>query len=192
MSMDKREELVQHYHWLRQYAINDSHSGNASYRDGDQFWITPTGACADTLTAAQLIACPVNGAIPQGASLDAALHQQVYQNNPTSQAVLHSHGPHIIALTMNGEDYIPQDFEGQYYFDVIPVISIPFAEYSQQSPAAIAGALTSHKAAVVAGHGVYVQAESINLAYKWSCSLESSARIDFLARMAGTLPGHSQ
>lgn len=190
--MDKQKELVTHYRWLRQFGINDSHSGNASFRDGEQFWITPTGACADTLTTEQLIACPVDGDITHGASLDAPLHQRIYQNNPASQAVMHSHGPHTIALTMNGKEYRPRDFEGHYYFDVIPVISIPFEQYTEKSPAAVAQALAEHKAAIVAGHGVYVQAESINLAYKWSCSLESSARIEFLARLAGTLPGHSQ
>jgi L-fuculose-phosphate aldolase len=189
MNMDRRQELVQHYRWLRQYGINDSHSGNASFRDGNQFWITPTGACADTLTAEQLIACPLQGEIPQGASLDAPLHQKVYQTNPHSQAVLHSHGPHAIALTMNGEDYTPRDFEGYYYFDGVPVLSIDYDRYVEQAPEAVARALANHKAAIVAGHGVYVQAETINLAYKWSCSLESSARIDYLARMAATLPG---
>lgn len=186
--MDKRELLVAHYRWLRQNGINDSHSGNASVRDGDFFYITPSGACADSLTIAQLAHCPIDGNIPSGASLDAPLHQQIYRNNSHTNSVIHSHGPHTIALTMNGHDYTPKDFEGQYYFDTIPVLNIPFDRYIEESPVAVAEALKSHKACVVAGHGVYVQAESLNLAYKWSCSLESSARIEWLARSAGTWP----
>lgn len=32
--MHMKDDLVRHYHWLRQYGLNDSHSGNASVRDG--------------------------------------------------------------------------------------------------------------------------------------------------------------
>ena len=190
--MNKRELLIAHYRWLRQHGINDSHSGNASYRDDGHFWITPSGACADDLSIAQLIRCPVHGLVSNGASLDAPLHQLVYQNNPQAKAVIHSHGPHTIALTLNGNDYTPRDFEGQYYFDTVPVLSIPFDRYIDEAPAVVAATLTNNKICVVAGHGVYAQAESLNLAYKWSCSLESSARIEFLARQAGTWPGDSQ
>ena len=90
--MQLTEELVQYYRWLRHYGLNDSHSGNASVRDGDTVWVTPTGASADILQAADLIRCNLNELPPQGASLDAALHLSVYRQNPEAQAVLHSHG----------------------------------------------------------------------------------------------------
>ncbi|MDX1824355.1 MAG: class II aldolase/adducin family protein, partial [Thiohalomonadales bacterium] len=114
--MDIKQDLIRYYQWLRQYGINDSHSGNASVRDDSTVWVTPTGACADTLQADDLVACSLGGSIGKGASLDAALHVAVYQQNPKTRAILHSHGPHTVALTMNGEDFLPPDFEGQYYF----------------------------------------------------------------------------
>lgn len=185
--MDPREELVRHYRWLRQYGNNDSHSGNASVRVERDFWVTPSGACADTLSADQLVRCELDGEPAQGASLDARLHQLVYRNNADTVAVLHSHGPYTVALTMNGEDFIPPDFEGQYYFDRIPVISIPYERYIDEAPERVAEVLAEHPVMVVRGHGVYAQANSINLAYKWSCSLELSAKTAFIARQAGTL-----
>ncbi|MCW9013691.1 MAG: class II aldolase/adducin family protein [Gammaproteobacteria bacterium] len=187
--MDIKQDLIRHYHWLRQYGYNDSHSGNASVRDGDQFWVTPTGACADLLEAKNLVACScsVNGELGEGASLDAKLHALVYQKNPTANAILHSHGAYSVAMTMQGEDFMPQDFEGQYYFDRIPVISIPYDQYLELAADAISDALASHKVAVVRGHGVYAAAESINLAYKWTCSFELSAKTCFIAQQAGTL-----
>lgn len=190
--MHLKQELIQHYRWLRQYGYNDSHSGNASVRDGDTIWVTPTGACADTLQADQLIACHIDGTLGQGASLDARLHVMVYQHNPKARAVLHSHGAHTVALTMNGEDFTPPDFEGAYYFGTVPVISIDYADYLQLAPQAVAGVLAEQPITVVRGHGVYAQADSINLAYKWSCSLELSAKTAWLARMAGTLPGQGE
>lgn len=186
--MDLREDLVRHYRWLRQYGLNDSHSGNASVREGDTIWVTPSGCCADTLTAADLVPCGLDGRRGDGASLDAPLHILVYRRNPAARAVLHSHGPHTVALTLNGEDFIPADFEGAYYFPRVPVIDAPYAAYLQRSPELISAALARHPVAVYRGHGVYAWGETPNKAYKWTCSLELSAKTAFIALQAGTLP----
>lgn len=185
--MNLRQDLVRHYRWLRRYGYNDSHSGNASVRDGNAIWVTPAGACADTLSADELIACDIHGPRTAGASLDAPLHVRVYQENSRARAVLHSHGPYSVALTMNGQDFVPVDFEGQLYFPRVPVITIPYADYLHQSPAQVAGALAKHPIAIVRGHGVYAWGESLNLAYKWSCSLEQSAKTAFIAQQAGMI-----
>jgi L-fuculose-phosphate aldolase len=186
--MEEKQNLVQHYRWLRQYGINDAHSGNASVKTNETVWITPTGACADTLQADELVACTLAGPPPTGASLDAPLHLAIYTMNPLARTVLHSHGPYTVAMTMNGEDFIPPDFEGQYYFPRVPVISIAYARYLDEAPQKVAEVLAEYPIAVVRGHGVYACAESVNLAYKWTCSLELSAKTAFIASQAGTLP----
>ncbi len=177
-----KQQLVEHYKWLRQYGCNDSHSGNASFRWHNQVWVTPTGCCADTLMVDDLICCDIDGTIAEGASLDAPLHVQVYQQNAKARAVFHSHGPHTVALTFSGENFVPIDFEGQYYFPVVPVISIAYSDYIEQAPSAVATTLQDHKVMVVRGHGVYAVAETINLAYKWSCSIELSAKTAWLQK----------
>ena len=178
--MQKKHELVKYYSYLRQYGYNDSHSGNASIRDADTIWVTPTGACADTLQADELVACKTDGSIGNNASFDAKLHLEVYLQNPNVNAVLHSHGPHCIALTMNGKNFIPDDFEGRLYFPEVPVHVINYDEYLEKSPSLVAETLKHNCITIVAGHGVYACAESINLAYKWTCSLEHSAKIAYL------------
>ena len=175
-----KQELVQHYRWLREYGYNDSHSGNASVRAADTIWVTPTGACADTLQADDLIACSIDGSCNEHASFDAKLHIAIYQQNAKANAVFHSHGPHTIALTMSGENFIPKDFEGKLYFPTVPVHTIDFEDYSDKSPQIVANTLSNHCITVVSGHGVYACAETINLAYKWTCSLEHSAKIAYL------------
>ena len=180
--MDPRLDLIRHYRWLRRYGLNDSHSGNLSVRCDSDYWVTPTGACADTLEADALVRCPLAGDPAPGASLDAPLHRQVYRQRPDAGAVMHSHGAYSVAMTMSGEDFVPIDFEGQYYFSRIPVLTIPYADYLEQAPAAVAGALRDHSVVVVRGHGVYACAETLNLAYKWTCSFELSAKTAYLAR----------
>lgn len=185
--MDIKQDLIRHYRWLRHYGINDSHSGNASVRKDKTIWVTPTGACADTLSSDELVACNLKGHRGEGASLDAALHLAVYEQNPTARAVLHSHGAYTVALTMNGKDFIPPDFEGQYYFPRVPVITISYGRYLDEAPQKVAEVLAEYPITVVRGHGIYSQAESINLAYKWTCSLEQSAKTAFIAKQAGAL-----
>ncbi len=180
--MSQKDELVRYYSRLRKYGYNDSHSGNASIREKNKIWITPSGACADTLHADDLIACDLNGSIGENASFDAKLHIEVYKKNSSAQAVLHSHGPHTIALTMNGEDFVPDDFEGNLYFPTVPVHTIAFDDYSEQSPQLVANTLSKTCITVVRGHGVYACAESLNLTYKWTCSLEHSAKIAYLTK----------
>ncbi len=185
--MNIREELVQYYQWLRHHGNNDSHSGNASVRQSGRFWVTPTGACADTLQVSDLIECPVNGSLGDGASLDAPLHQQVYQSQPKATAMLHSHGPYTVALTLDGETFNPVDFEGQLYFPEVPVITIPYDQYVELAADAVACSLKDNRIVVVRGHGVYASGETLNLAYKWTCSLELSAKTAFIAQQARTV-----
>jgi L-fuculose-phosphate aldolase len=180
-----KKDLIHVYRWLRRYGYNDSHSGNVSARRDHRFWVTPTGACADTLKKRDLIACGVEGALPVGASLDAPLHQAVYAASPGIAAVLHSHCPHAVALTLGGDDYLPPDFEGQYYLPRVPVITVDYAEYVEKAPALVARALVDSRVVIVRGHGVYARGATINEAYKWTCSLELSAQTAWLARTAG-------
>lgn len=180
-------ELVRFYGLLRTHGINDSHSGNASVREGDAMLITPRGACADTLTAAQVVRCDLHRPC-DGASSDQALHRAVYAARPEAGAVLHAHGAHLVALTLDGNDLEPVDLEGQLYFPRVPVIDIPYEEYFERSPEAVAQALAGHRIAVVRGHGMYAWGHDLEEAYKWICSLDLAARILLLARTAGTIP----
>lgn len=187
---NKTRELVQYYRWLRERDINDSHSGNGSVRDGSALWITPTGACADSLRPWQLVRCDIEsgGADGHGASSDLALHREVYLRNPDAGAVLHGHGVHAIALTLDGERFQAVDLEGELYFkDGVPVIDIPYEEYFSASPALVGAALAKHPAAIVRGHGLYAWGRDLDQAYKWLCSLELAARIKYLALHSGTV-----
>ncbi len=185
--MNMKDDLARHYLWLRQYGLNDSHSGNASVRDQDSFWITPTGCCADLLSSGDLVQCELSGAIGKSASLDAPLHLAIYQSRPETKAVLHSHGPYSVAMTMDNEEFLPADFEGQLYFSRVPVLTIPYDQYVARSPRMVAEVLMDYPIVVVRGHGVYACANSLNLAYKWTCSLELSAKTAFIAQQAGKI-----
>lgn len=186
-SEDPRDELVRYYRWLRRYGYNDSHSGNASIRIGDTFFVTPTGASADALTREQLVRCPIEGDPPAGASLDAPLHREVYRAQPQARAVLHSHGAYSVGLSFGGKDFQPADFEGRHYFDTVPVLAIEYDRYLEEAPAKVAEALSQSSIAMVRGHGVYAWGATLDQAYKWTGSLELSAKTYVIARQAASI-----
>ena len=182
-----RTDLVDHVRWLRQCGCNDSHSGNASVRSGETFWITPAGACSDTLKPNDLVACCLDGPCPESASLYAPLHRRLYREQPEATAVLFSRGPHSVAMSFAGQDFRPVDFEGQRCFENVPVLSVDGEDYLEKAPETIATALADHRIAMVRGHGVYAWGETLNRAYNWTCSLEHSAKIYVIARQAADL-----
>ena len=53
-------------------------------------WITPTGACADTLRVEDLVMCSIDGSRGELASFDVDLHIEVYKQNTKACAVLHN------------------------------------------------------------------------------------------------------
>ncbi len=180
-----RRALVRYYRWLRRYGLNDSHSGNASLRLGERLLITPTGACADTLRPAALVAGPVTGARPDGASRDWALHQAVYRRHRHAAAILHSHCPHAVALTLAAGDFEPLDLEGRLYFPRVPTVDADGTRYLDTAPEPVAKALDAHGIAILRGHGVYAMGRDLDEAYRLTCSLEQSATIAWLARFGG-------
>ncbi len=186
--MTLTEELTRYYRLLRKRGINDSHSGNASVRDGPALWITPTGACADVLRPWQIVRCSLDGASCSRASQDLALHRAVYRHNAEATAVLHGHGKYAVALTLDGRDFVPVDLEGEFYFAPrVPVLDVNYAEYFIKSPELVGRALADHRVVIVRGHGLYAWGVGLDQAYKWICSLELAASVRYLAERAGRL-----
>ncbi|MEW4981582.1 MAG: class II aldolase/adducin family protein [Cycloclasticus sp.] len=180
--MPQQEQLCFYYRLLRQHGLNDSHSGNGSVRLSDAFAITKTGACADTIKVDELIHCHLNKPPPENASLDASIHQSIYQTNERYQAVLHAHNPYTIALTLHSQQFSPVDFEGKLYFGDLQVIECEAKRYLEVMPKRICESLKQQPIAIVQSHGVYAAAGSLELAYKWLCSIEQSAKIKWLTK----------
>ncbi len=175
-------DLVSCYQRLRNHGLNDSHSGNASVRYGQGMWITPTGSCADSISSADLVYCRAASPIPGNASQDSRLHQEIYQRRHGINVVLHAHPVHAIALTLDGSNFRPTDFEGVLYFGTVKVVNINYDTYFKDSVEQISSALEQDDIVIARGHGVYCCAETADLAYKWINSLELSARIAWLNR----------
>jgi len=179
--MTHQHDLIVYYQLLRQHGLNDSHSGNGSVREQDNYCITKTGACADTIKTDELVHCAINSPPTNGASLDALIHQTIYQTDNKYNAILHAHNPYTIALSLSCSVFQPVDFEGKLYFGDLRIIECDEKNYHDVMPKTISECLQTQPVAIVKSHGVYAAAENLNLAYKWLCSLEQSAKIKWLS-----------
>ncbi len=185
--MNIKDDLVRHFHWLRRYGLNDSHGGTASVRDGECIWVTPAECCADALSSGDLVECDILGAIAPSACPEAAVHLAIYQANPRARAVLQSHGPYTVAMTMDSEEFVPAAVAGNGSGGRVPVVTIPQDSFRDDAPETLARVLAEVPVAVVRGHGVFACAESPDQAYRWTTSLEHSARTAFIARQANKI-----
>jgi L-fuculose-phosphate aldolase len=115
------------------------------------------------------------------------VHRQIYQQLTDVGAVLHSHGPHSVAVSFAGRDFEPPDFEGARLIGSVPVLKVAPEAHQEEAPAKIAEALSSFPVCIIAGHGVYARGATIREAYRWTTTLELSARIFVIAREATAL-----
>lgn len=180
--MTIQNDLVSCYKRLRNHGLNDSHSGNASVRVSQGMWITPTGSCADTISSSDLVYCGLDSPVPGSASQDSSLHREIYKRRQNANAIFHAHPAHAIALTMDGSNFRPNDFEGMLYFGTVKVVDINYDNYFEESVDKISSVLEHDDIVLARGHGVYSCAETVDLAYKWINSLELSARIAWLGQ----------
>lgn len=77
-------------------------AGNISARLPDGFLITPTDACLAMLDPAKLAKLDSSGQQVSGdrGSKTIILHRSIYDADPTAQSVVHSHSPHLVALSL--------------------------------------------------------------------------------------------
>jgi len=81
-------------------------AGNISVRlpDGQGYLITPTDACLGFLQPERLAHVAADGTQISGdrASKTLALHRRIYGADPDAHCVIHTHGTHLVALTLAG------------------------------------------------------------------------------------------
>ena len=114
-------------------------AGNISVRTASGFLITPTYACLGTLDPARLAEVDGEGRQTGGdrASKTLALHRRIYESAPDTGCIIHTHGTHLVALTLQGvwrdEDILPPITP---YF-VMKVGHVPLVPYHRPGDPAV-------------------------------------------------------
>jgi L-fuculose-phosphate aldolase len=163
--------------------------GNLSVRLAeDRVLVTPAGAAKGTLEAGDLVVVDMDGRVVDGdarPSSELAVHLAIYRARPDARAVVHAHPPTATGFALAGEDFMAP---------LLPEIilqtgGVPRVPYhtpgSPELAIAVASAVGTHDAALLANHGAVTLGATLELALQRMESLEHAARIILTARLLG-------
>lgn len=165
--------------------------GNASAREGDVMWISPSGfsfldAGADDYPGVSI----ERGQIVHGQrrpSSEVLMHLAIYRRRPEVQAVIHTHPPMAIALTAAGHDLQPM-FADYYVYLGRNVPHLPYVTVTTPELAAevekVAAAPDCY-GIVLRNHGAITVGRTIKEAYFRTLAVEEQATIQHAALQVG-------
>ena len=160
-----------------------------SVRVGDRLVITRRGSMLGSLRPEDLIETGID-TDDSGialASSELVVHRAIYRRT-SAQAILHTHPPHGVVLSLDRDEILPLDSEGSYLLHRVPVVAAEKTVGSDEMAELISGVLREYKLCMLRGHGLFATGHLLEEAYQWSSSFEASARIVYLAALAGIRP----
>jgi L-fuculose-phosphate aldolase len=160
------------------FGLNSSHSGNLSVRVGDRVVITKALAMLGRLDEHALAEVPLKGAIDSAlnASKESLTHRAIYERCK-AKAIVHTHPPAAITLSLLYDSIAPVDADGAYHFPKVDVVAPNYLEGPEAVAEVIGTPFATANMALSRGHGLFVAEESLGRALQFSCVVETSARI---------------
>jgi L-fuculose-phosphate aldolase len=159
-------------------------NGNLSIRVGGHMIVTCSGCATGHLRPGDLICVDLTTGKPCGAggmSSEAKMHQEIYAHQPQAQAILHSHPPYLIALSMSHRDNflrLPL-FESDIFKKMM--VSVPALTPGTKELAQAVGQVSEQAQAIfLERHGLVCWSETLIGALGLSEELEGLARIQWL------------
>lgn len=181
-----REAIARHGEalWLRGYVPGSS--GNISMRIDDGILVTPTNSCLGRLDPARIAKIDAAGRHVSGdkPSKEAYLHRAFYTQRNSSNAVVHLHSTHAVAVSCiaGPDDHDPIPPLTPYF--VMRVGRLRVLPYyppgSQDLAAAVEAVAAKHHAILLGNHGPVVAGSSIDAAVYTVEELEEAAKLHLL------------
>jgi L-fuculose-phosphate aldolase len=153
-----------------------SHAGNMSTRVVNRLYITRKSTMLGKLRQQDVIELELgqdNTEVPL-ASSELIVHTAIYSKTG-ALAIIHAHPPYATLLSMLQDEIIPVDVEGTYLFTKIPVVTPNKAIGSEESAKLVSDQLKDYKVVLVRGHGSFARGETLEEAFMYTSSLESSS-----------------
>lgn len=165
--------------WLR--GLFAGFNGNVSMRQGERVVITATGSAKGHLSPRDLAVVDLATGAPLSsarASSELAVHLEIYRNQPQTKAIVHTHPPKLLALSLRGEGPLLDLtlFEGRVFADKltrVPAHRPGTAELAQ----AVGLACRDFEAVFMDNHGLVCRGGSMIQALGLCEELESLAGI---------------
>jgi L-fuculose-phosphate aldolase len=169
-----REQLVATARVMAAAGLNKGTAGNLSVRDGDGFWITPTGLLPEAMTAEDIPFMRLDGSWegPRKPSSEWRFHRDIYAARPEAGAVLHAHSPYAVSLACLRRDIPPFHYMiARFGGDTVRCSAYATFGTQELSDAALA-AMQDRKACLLANHGMLLYGRDLDQALALGVELE--------------------
>jgi len=157
--------------------------GSISARiDVGAFLINTREAMFDAMTPDSLIALE-SGHVDyrwSQASLDAPIHEEIYQKIPEAKYIVYTMPPYVTAYTLSQSRFVPQDYFGDKLLGEMEVVDPKrFSDWYDRAPYEIATYFKNHAShlMLIRGYGVYAYDRDVIEMAKKIAILENSARL---------------
>ena len=182
-----REQICGTAKSLFERGLTHGSTGNISVRLDDGGWLmTPTGSSLGTLDPVKISKLDVNGRHLSGdkPTKEAFLHTTMYDQRPTSGAVVHLHSTYSVAVSclhdIDHHNCLPP-ITAYYAMRIGKLPLVPYYPPGDEALAEAVGDLASeHHAVLLANHGPVVAGNSLSAATDAIEELEETARLFLL------------
>lgn len=185
--MGLKSDLASCVRDMYQLGLTTSVSGNQSVRTGEWIWITPSAVPRYDMRASDLVrVCALSGKAMgnRRPSIETELHVRIYQACPQINAIIHTHSPFTIAVSISEE--FPHVIEEARLVVGTPSVIPNSPSGSSELARAVAAEFAKGVAAVVVkNHGVVAAAASLPGARAIIESLEEWSKILIPSRVLG-------
>jgi L-fuculose-phosphate aldolase len=186
---DIRKELCDYSSRLKHRGLTSATGGNVSYRIGDDMLISPTGCVMDEIDPEDWVKVNIcTGEIHSSLSKPSSeiiMHREIFLARPDVLSIMHSHPPHVIALSLLGIEIRPIGSEAPISLgERIPLIpyEIPTSPVLGK---AVAQYAANYNVLILENHGLVTLGKTNREAYNRTELVEEIAKIMTIAYSIG-------
>lgn len=189
----RKERLAAAFRLFGRFGFNEGVAGHITARDPerlDHFWVNPFGMNFRQIRVRDLILVNHSGEVVEGTwpvnQAAFAIHSQVHAARPDVVAAAHSHSVYGKAFATLHRKLRPLTQDACIFYKDHGL----YGDYGGvandiEEGKRIAHALDSHKAAILANHGLITVGQSVDEALFWFVTMERTCEAELLAMSAG-------
>ncbi len=179
-----REALSRYTRFLAREGLISGSEGNLSARQGERILITPSGGLKAELSPEEICEVDLSGRILSGRpTSELLMHLEIYRRHPEVHAVVHTHPPYTLALSLAGHDFREHLlYEGEILLGEVARVP-PKPPGTKELAEAVACALGKARVAVLERHGAVSVGRDLSEAVNLTLVLEKVSRVTYLARL---------
>lgn len=155
------------------------------------YWAMRFGLGLDEITAGNLLLIDDDLRVLQGDGMpnpSNRFHLWIYNERPQVNSIIHTHPPHVSALSMIGEPLAVSHMDASLFFeDCAHLAEWPGVPIGDDEGRLISNALGGKRSILLAHHGQLSACQSVEEAAVMALFIERVARLQLLARAAGTI-----